>query len=250
MKEVIEQLLNKICLDERLAEGVFFIEDNTHMDILQEYLVSYGVTSTDSIIIRNAMLEGKYPERQAYNTDGLLVTFPTPEYKQNAIQRGTHFEENPKKAQANIFQGQQGQVAPQSTDGTQPTATPAAAPQMDIPAPETKQTEPSTPPAVPTAASDEKELTASSNSDTDNRTPEEKREDSKAVEMMLSDAPATVDISKNYPNVTNESKLFYTLKEAKNFNFYEKNGVWFDSEGEYVGKKWYCETTTQTLIIP
>lgn len=246
MKEVIEQLLNKICLDERLTEGVFFIEDNTHMDILQEYLVGYGVTKEDSTVIRNAMLEGKFPERQAYNADGLLVTFPTPEYKQNAIQRGTHFEENPKKAQANIFQGQ-AQSQAQPTDGSQPTQTPTPAPQMDIPAPETK---PPTATPQPAPSPDEKELTASDNTDVDNRTPEEKQEDAKAVEMMLSDAPATVDISKNYPNVTNESKLFYTLKEARHFNFYEKNGVWFDSEGEYVGKKWYCETTTQTLIIP
>jgi hypothetical protein len=41
------------------------------------------------------MVEGKYPERQAFNKDGVLVTFPTPQHKAKAISRGTHFEENP-----------------------------------------------------------------------------------------------------------------------------------------------------------
>ena len=76
----------------------------------------------------NKMLEGKYPERQAYNSNGILVTFPTPEYKQKAIQRGTHFEENPKKGQANVFTGdeqpeqpsaQQIEFEPQQTQSVQ-----------------------------------------------------------------------------------------------------------------------------------
>jgi hypothetical protein len=230
MKEVIERLLNKICLDDRITEGIFFMEDNSHMDIFQEYLIKNGVTQEDSLILRNKMVEGKYPERQAYNANGLLVTFPTPEYKQRAITRGTHFEENPKKGQANVFQTapvQPQQVAPKSTPEEQPQAT------------EQPPVEPTEAP-VPTDSDDSPDL--------DTRTPEEKAEDAKAIQMMLSDAPASVDISKNYPNIS--EKISFTLKEAKNCNFYEKNGIWYNYEGKYAGKKWYCENSGQILIIP
>lgn len=65
--------------------------------------------------------KGKHPERQAYNKNGILVTFPTPEYKARAIAKGTHFEKNPKAAQSNLFGG--GQQAPQSST---PAETPAS----------------------------------------------------------------------------------------------------------------------------
>ena len=52
----------------------------------------------------NGGVEGKYPERQAYNAKGILVTFPTPEYKADAIKRGTHFEEDPTRKAQNVFQ--------------------------------------------------------------------------------------------------------------------------------------------------
>jgi len=238
----IDEILNTICLDERITEGVFFMEDNNHMDILQEFLTKNGINETDSIFIRNKMVEGKYPERQAYNVNGILVTFPTPEYKQKAIQRGTHFEENPKKGEVNIFQGDKSATPTTPTTPTeQPTKTEPEEPstpeptQVEIPAPEIKPQQNDVP-----LEDDSEEL--------DIRTAEEKQEDAKAVEMMLSDAPATVDISKNYPNIS--ESLIFTLREAKQCNFYEKGGNWYNSEGKYVGKKWFCESTSQILIIP
>jgi hypothetical protein len=50
--------------------------------------------------------KGKFPERQAYNRNGILVTFPTPEYKKEAIKAGTHFEDDPTKGKPNVFQGE------------------------------------------------------------------------------------------------------------------------------------------------
>jgi hypothetical protein len=232
----IDEILNKICLDERISEGVFFMEDNGHMDILQEFLIKTGLNEEDSVTIRNKMVEGRYPERQAYNSNGLLVTFPTPEYKQRAIQRGTHFEVNPKKAQANVFQKQ-----PADTTPPQPQPQPSA-PTARAPVATPTVTPVTTQPEQPTPLDAEEEPAK------DERTPEEKAEDAKAVEMMLSDAPATVDISKNYPNIS--EKISFTLKEAKYCNFYEKNGTWFNNEGKYIGKKWYCENSGQILIIP
>lgn len=73
--------------------------------------------------------KGKHPERQAYNKNGLLVTFPTPEYKARAISKGTHFEKNPKAGQTNLFGG--GQQAPQGAAPADPASAPASKDNMD-----------------------------------------------------------------------------------------------------------------------
>jgi hypothetical protein len=103
---------------------------NEHMDALRETLVDkFNITLNDSKEIHNKMLEGKYPERQAYNKDGLLVTFPTPQHKTKAISRGTHFEQDPTKAAPNVFAaGQQPAAQPAAA---QPSAQPAE-PQQNI----------------------------------------------------------------------------------------------------------------------
>lgn len=236
---MIEEFLNTICLDERIEDGIFDIENTYHMDILQEYLIKSGVSKEDSIICRNSILEGKYPERQAYNVNGLLVTFPTPEYKQRAIARGTHFEENPKKDQANIFQAQPQQAA-SPAPATTPAPQPDVQPQPAAPAPKLEPAEP----LVPAAEPAEKELSVD-DTEKDERTPKEKAIDAKAVQNILASAPASIDIAAKYPNL---ESINYTLKEAKNNNFYEKNGNWYDVEGNYIGKKWYCESTKKIII--
>jgi hypothetical protein len=116
-------------------------------------------SNVDSNIVNqylNKMLEGKYPERQAYNTNGILVTFPTPEYKQKAIARGTHFEENPKRGQANVFTGDE---QPEQPSGQQIEFEP----QQTQPV---QQAEPQ-------------------KSKSDDRTPEEKEQDAVAIEKAL-----------------------------------------------------------------
>jgi hypothetical protein len=91
-------------------------EDN--LNSLHEVLVLKGFSDNEALSIVNEVgiiaEKGKHPERQAYNSNGILVTFPTPDYKQRAISKGTHFEQNPKVSQSNLFGG--GQQAPnQST---------------------------------------------------------------------------------------------------------------------------------------
>lgn len=92
--------------------------------------------------------KGKHPERQAYNKNGILVTFPTPEYKARAIARGTHFEKNPKAAQSNLFGG--GQQAPQSASPTSPSEPSKGGGEMDAgdtTLPKSDSGQPQTPPA-------------------------------------------------------------------------------------------------------
>ena len=95
MSDTIDRILNDVCLDERIQDGVFRLENEEHMNVLRDYLGKHGVPSNEVININNKILEGRFPERQAYNANGILCTFPTPEYKQRAIAKGTHFEKNP-----------------------------------------------------------------------------------------------------------------------------------------------------------
>ncbi len=137
MSNIIDRILAEVCLDERIHDGVFDMSNNSHMDALRESMSDkFGISLNDCKSIHNKMVEGKYPERQAYNKDGLLVTFPTPQHKARAIQRGTHFEQDPSQGQSNVFGGgqqpQQGQQPPAA--GGQPPAPPAGgAPEQPTP---------------------------------------------------------------------------------------------------------------------
>lgn len=129
---VLDKILTDICLDERVQDGIFDIGNNVHMEVFREYLCKKGIPKNTVNEIVNLVVEkGKHPERQAWNKNGILVTFPTPEYKQRALQRGTHFEKNPKAGQTNLFGG--GQTAPQAPTPVQtPTdSTPAIPPSSD-----------------------------------------------------------------------------------------------------------------------
>lgn len=126
-----ETLLNSILLDWASKSPNGLIEESLSEDDLQalyESLVSNGISESNSINLVNDVgiisEKGKHPERQAYNKNGILVTFPTPEYKARAMANGTHFEKDPKVGQSNLFGG--GNQAPQA--GGQPTP---SAPGMD-----------------------------------------------------------------------------------------------------------------------
>lgn len=231
-----EDILRAVCLDHDVPDGIFNMENNNHMDVLQRHLIKRGISESNSVIYRNRMIEGRFPERQAYNANGILVTFPTPEYKQKAIARGTHFEGNPKKGEVNLFQAS-------DKKPTEPaTPEPSTAPTQ-------QKLEPSQAlqPASSEPNQDEKPLDATKD-DIDDRTPEEKKQDATSIEKILSSAsPPSIDFTQKYPNT---EAISYTLQEANHNNFYEKDKVWYTSDGAYVGKKWYCEFTKKLLIIP
>jgi len=138
MSDYLDKIFAEVCVDDRITDGVFDMSNNSHMEVLRETLMdNYQVNLNDAKVIHNKMVEGKYPERQAYNKDGLLVTFPTPQHKQKAISRGTHFEKDPTAGTPNVFGGgqqPQGQEQPQGQPpaaaggGGAPSATPSATP--------------------------------------------------------------------------------------------------------------------------
>ena len=138
MSDFLDKILAEVCVDERIPDGIFDMSNSVHMQALFETLTdNFNFNLNDAREVHNKMIEGKYPERQAYNRDGLLVTFPTPQHKQKAISRGTHFEKDPTAGSPNVFGGGQ-QPAPQGQTQGQPApetpATPAApeTPQQNV----------------------------------------------------------------------------------------------------------------------
>ena len=119
MSNIIDQILNEVCLDERIPDGIFDMSNSLHMEALLENLTTeHQIPVNDAKAIHNKLIEGKYPERQAYNRDGLLVTFPTPQHKARAIARGTHFEKDPTLGKTDMFAGGQ---PPAQGQGSQKT---------------------------------------------------------------------------------------------------------------------------------
>lgn len=127
------KLLTELCLDPRIPDGIFRIEDLSHILILREYLMNRDIPIDVATDYCNEVLMcelGKHPERQAYNKDGLLVTFPTPKHKENAISRGTHFEKDPSKGESNIFNNDVSKSADQTAQGELPPTDSPQAPQQ------------------------------------------------------------------------------------------------------------------------
>lgn len=243
MVNIIDRILSEVCLDERIPDGIFDMSNNTHMEVLRETLTdTYNISLNDVVDIHNKMLEGKYPERQAYNKDGLLVTFPTPRHKQRAIQRGTHFEQNPVKGQQNVFGGGQQPPGSQPPPAPAPTSTPAPATPStpaSTPAPAGSQLPPSDqPPAAPpaptaqspsalptsdqTASSDKQTLAVEPTATSASPAPPPSFDTSKSPQQRAAEAQAVKQIMKGddtnptlLPSI-DENDLF-ELNESYNF---------------------------------
>lgn len=99
MSQIVDEILADVSLDGRVRDGVFRMDENDHMDALRDNLVKKGLTLEDAVIITNKMIEGKYPQRQAYRaSDGLIITWPTPAYKAKAMREnpGKYVDQDPR----------------------------------------------------------------------------------------------------------------------------------------------------------
>lgn len=201
-----KSIINDVCCDGRIKNGTLDLKNPDHVFVLQEYLEKNGV-NMNYIVDKTATLfeAGRFPERQAYNKNGILVTFPNKEYRDRAVDKGTHFAENPKKADTNIFTEPPADIVAQTTEK----------PQGSIPI--------------------DKELRndAEQDSDVDNRTPDEKKQDSSAIEYML----------------TGETPLVnYSIDEAKRNGFYNKGFLWYDSNGTLIGEQVFDESKGAIIV--
>jgi len=205
-----KSLVNEICCDNRIKNGVLDLKNEDHVFILQEYLEKAGY-NIDEIVEKTAKLfeAGRFPDRQAYNKDGILVTFPNKQYRDRAVNKGTHFAENPKKAQANIFK----------TDGEQGT---------DV----QSDSEPSD--KEPATLDQTLDKDIEGDSGVDKRTPAEKKQDAWGVEAILTGQTPLVN---------------YSVDEAKSYGFYNKGFKWFDTNGNLIGEQIYDETISKNVIV-
>ena len=209
-----KSLINDICCDGRIKDGIFDFQNQEHVFVLQEYLEKAGC-DVNYVVEKTANLfeAGRFPERQAYNKDGILVTFPSKEYKDRAVNKGTHFAENPKKSDANIF----------------------TTPPPDVKAGGSEDSIYNADVEKPKDVSIDQEL-SDKNVDTqkDDRTPNEKQVDSKGVEAILIGQTPLVN---------------YSVDEAKKCGFYNKGFNWYNTEGEFIGEQAFDETLGVVISI-
>jgi cytoskeletal protein RodZ len=93
----INDVLMESALDNRVEDGIIDLTNESHIDVVYEVLQRKGLkeSGVDELLETILTQEGKYPDRQAYNKDGWLVTFPSKEYRDAAIKRGTHAISDP-----------------------------------------------------------------------------------------------------------------------------------------------------------
>jgi hypothetical protein len=100
MTSISDNVFAQVCLDERVTDGIFRMYEEAHMDALRDYLTKRGITPDVVREVTNRMLEGNYPDRQAWRKeDGILVTWPSPKHKKAAMQKfpGKYTDQEPKK---------------------------------------------------------------------------------------------------------------------------------------------------------
>ena len=205
-----KSLVNEIGCDSRIKNGTLDLKNEDHVFVLQEYLEKAGY-DINEIVEKTARLfeAGRFPERQAYNKDGILVTFPNKQYRDRAVNKGTHFAENPKKAQTNIF------TADGEPEGGEQTSS------------EKSKSQPAT-------LDQTLEKDIEGNKDTDERTPREKKQDAYGVEAILMGQTPLVN---------------YSVDEAKKFGFYKKGFNWYDTEGSLIGEQIYDDSQSKHIIV-
>ena len=158
ISKLLEDLITECECDNRIETGIFDIYNTEHLVVLSEHMTSHGIS--ESVIedaIQSMVDEGKYPERQAYNKEGWLVTFPSKEYRDAAIKKKTHFSSDPThgKGGMNLYYKKKGKQKRQTAQaqtstggGSQPPSKAPVAPKAAQPQQADKQTQPSN--AAPT----------------------------------------------------------------------------------------------------
>jgi hypothetical protein len=220
-KNISDFLLSELCLDNRVEDGIFDIFNNDHMDVLREKLVEMGIPKSEVVELANKVIEGKYPERQAYNVKGILVTFPNAEYKQRAIRRGTHFEEDPTKGQTNLdFDTPAQPVQEPTSSNEKPIQIEPGVQQGNQPIQQDQG---------PASIGTTQGQSGVDTTDLETRSFDQKEKDAEEVEKIL----------------TTE----FTLEEAVNNNWIKNKGRWYNSDGLLVGYEWYNVNSQKTTIL-
>jgi hypothetical protein len=118
VKNFINDLLLEAALDSRVDSGIVSLHNCEHVEVLAEKMRDRGMKEPeiDSILAELVIKDGKYPDRQAFNGEGWLVTFPSKDYRDAAIKKGTHFIADPThgKGGMNLYYKKKGKQKRQS----------------------------------------------------------------------------------------------------------------------------------------
>lgn len=141
--KLIEEIILDVCLHENVKDGIVNFSIQEHVDALISVLKKR--TSNIDLIkeITNKLNEGKYPDRQAYNREGFLVTFPNPEYKKKALSTGEYSNQDPTHGKGGMHllkktepvQQNTPTPAPSQQSSPQPKAEPSKPEQPTTPVP-------------------------------------------------------------------------------------------------------------------
>lgn len=207
MSHIIDTIFSEVCLDERVKDGVFKLDEVEHMNALRDKLIKRGLTLEDAIQVTNRMLEGKYPERQAYRKeDGILVTWPTPKHKAKAMAEnpGKYVDKNPNpseqkpeepKSEPKPVQPQAPSTTPEPKSVKQGGINLEIEPIKGPEEPDAPPTPPSSPVVHPT-------------------TPEQKAAHKAVVQQMMSGDASNLSLTKEEYNHLNE---VYDIAKKKNY---------------------------------
>jgi hypothetical protein len=249
--EFISRIIGEAALDARIPDGMVDLKNGDHIQVVAETM--YDICENEEIVnefVSTFINEGKYPDRQAFNKDGWLVTFPSKEYRDAAIKRGTHAISDPThgKGGMNLYykrkgkqkrQTQQAQTAiqtiqqaasasaPKKQSLTQRPAVPTSAKKDQVQSPQKKSTSSS---IVGPEEVGDKEPTPSVNTTTppqvDDTTPTEPQSTPKEppAAPKPADAPA-IDV----PVVTTPPEQYSSVSK----NFASKKGWRAEPYGEY-----------------
>jgi hypothetical protein len=129
IQNFINDVILEASLDARIADGVLDMKNHEHILVLAELM--YDKCGDENIVnefVTKFMAEGKYPDRQAFNKEGWLVTFPSKEYRDAAIKKGTHSISDPThgKGGMNLYykrRGKQKRQTQQASTQTEPQKT-------------------------------------------------------------------------------------------------------------------------------
>jgi len=122
ISKFINDVLMESALDNRVEDGIVDLTNESHIDVVYEVLQRKGLkeSGVDELLETILTQEGKYPDRQAFNKDGWLVTFPSKEYRDAAIKRGTHAISDPThgKGGMNLYYKRKGKQKRQTQQAT------------------------------------------------------------------------------------------------------------------------------------
>ena len=133
-------------LDSRIPDGVVDLKNATHVRVIAEAMYDSGISKeTINEFVQKFVDEGKHPDRQAFNKEGWLVTFPSKDYRDRALKKGTHSIADPThgKGGMNLYykkRGKQKRMTQQDTTATDEPEKTQPRPLGTQPAPNPTQT--------------------------------------------------------------------------------------------------------------